>query len=424
MRLRRADSGAAGFFLQELDRACPRPWASSASSSASGISGSLSAGACEAEHRLGRHAWRCGRAGPRRRGRSVRCPRARKERRRASAGPPPGDFHAQALQGFEQVQDGAVVDRQRLGRRAAPVAARGAAFEEGEAVGIEQRAAVGRHAAGLGAGCRRARPGRWRAGGPGIDAAFQHFFAVLVGHFLQLLPQGGDGVVLVVERLAEKQQAALLGGEEEHQPHHDGEGGFVELRLGLTPASRLRLLVLVERVEGLDQHLDGLAHLVAELVGDFLLIAGAFLEQRQQRVVVGDAEEAAHTEQGMEGPQGDRLLQPEGGIPGGVAGGLAARGIDQHPLLAVGDQAQRHVGAVEQLHHAGGGGGLPVLADDGPVELLLCRVAGDQQLRLAGGIAARRANEGKVGAQGFAHFGHAGFQPRGKGLPSAIWSGG
>ena len=65
---------------------------------------------------------------------------------------------------------------------------------------------------------------------------------MLVGHFLQLLLQGGDGVVVVVERFAQMQQAALFGREEKHQPHHHGQRGFVEVRFGMTPFSKVRPL--------------------------------------------------------------------------------------------------------------------------------------------------------------------------------------
>ena len=44
--------------------------------------------------------------------------------------------------------------------------------------------------------------------------------------------QRRDGVVVVVKRLAQMQQAALFGGEEKDQPHHDGQRGFVEDSLG------------------------------------------------------------------------------------------------------------------------------------------------------------------------------------------------
>ena len=108
------------------------------------------------------------------------------------------------------MQDDAVIHRQRFGGRAAPLAARGAAFEEGIAVRVEQRAAIGLHeqVLVLDAAMHGAEGGEQAR--PGIGAAFQHFFAVAVGHFLQLLLQGGDGVVVVVERLAEVQQAALF----------------------------------------------------------------------------------------------------------------------------------------------------------------------------------------------------------------------
>ena len=52
--------------------------------------------------------------------------------------------HLQELQRFEQVQHRAVVHRQRLGLGLPPGRPRLAAFEEREAVGVEQAAAVGR----------------------------------------------------------------------------------------------------------------------------------------------------------------------------------------------------------------------------------------------------------------------------------------
>ena len=57
-----------------------------------------------------------------------------------------------------------------------------------------------------------------------------------------------------------------------------------------------------------------------------------------------------------------------------------------------------------------------MFADDRLVERLLGRVAGDEELRLPGSIAARGADEGKVWAQRFAHFRHLRFQSRGQRL--------
>ena len=55
--------------------------------------------------------------------------------------------------------------------------------------------------------------------GPCVVAAFEQFFAVLVGQFPQLLADRGDGVVLLVdrERLA-GDQFPFFGTEEEHEP--------------------------------------------------------------------------------------------------------------------------------------------------------------------------------------------------------------
>ena len=62
--------------------------------------------------------------------------------------------------------------------------------------------------------------------------AFQDFLAEAGRRDPQLLPQRGDGVVLVVEFVAQQEQFPLLGAEQEHQPHHDRQGGFVEHVLG------------------------------------------------------------------------------------------------------------------------------------------------------------------------------------------------
>ena len=69
-------------------------------------------------------------------------------------------------------------------------------------------------------------------------AAFEDFLAVLVGAFPSCSHERRDGVVLVVERVAEQQQSPLLGGEQEHQPHHHREGGFVERLSRCTPAEQ------------------------------------------------------------------------------------------------------------------------------------------------------------------------------------------
>ena len=219
---------------------------------------------------------------------------------------------------------------------------------------------------------------------PGVVPALEDLLAVLVGSLAELLAQGRDGVVLVVERVAEQEQVALLGAEQEDKPHHDGECGLVDLGLG-HPGQELAAVVLVGAVEGADQHLDCPAHLVAELVGDLLLVLGALAEQRLGRVRGRDAEEPPRAEEAAERAQGEGLLEPQLGVPRGEAGRLAARGIDQHPVLAVGYEPEPHAGGVEQLRHPRGRRRLPALAEGRPLQVLFRRVGDHEHARLAVG---------------------------------------
>jgi hypothetical protein len=86
------------------------------------------------------------------------------------------------------------------------------------------------------------------------------------------------------------------------------------------------------------------------LVGD-LLLTDALGQQRLQGFVVGHIKESLDPQQRSKRPQGDVLLLPEGGIPGDVAGGFTLGRIHQHPLVAVGHQAQPHITGVQQFHH-------------------------------------------------------------------------
>ncbi len=116
----------------------------------------------------------------------------------------------------------------------------------------------------------------------------------------------------------------------------------------------MRLGFGVDAIERLHEHLDGLADLIAELVGDFLLVLCALGVKSGKRLGFCNAQESAQVQQAVKRPECDRLLHPEVGIPRGEAGGLAAGRIDEHPVLAVCDQAERHIRRVEQLHHPRG----------------------------------------------------------------------
>ena len=173
-------------------------------------------------------------------------------------------------------------------------------------------------------------------------------------------------------------QLPLLGTEQEHQPHHDRQGRLVE-HLFRHPGQQLPPEVLVGPVERMDQHLDRPPHLIAKLLGDFLLVRRALLRAALRAFDLRDVEEAAGRQQAAEGPQRDRLFEPEVGVPRGVAGGFALGGIHQHPVFAVGHEAQPHARAVEQLGHPGVGRCFPRRLGDVAGEFLRPGVGLHQQ---------------------------------------------
>jgi len=89
--------------------------------------------------------------------------------------------------------------------------------------------------------------------------AVEHLRSVTIGFFCQLPAQGRDGVAPVVDRIAEKEQPTLLGAEDEHQSHHHGQPGLVELG-GLNVTEQVPVAVLVGLVETLHEHLDRTAN--------------------------------------------------------------------------------------------------------------------------------------------------------------------
>ena len=109
---------------------------------------------------------------------------------------------------------------------------------------------------------------------PGIVPPLQHLFTVLIGLFAQSGLQRGDGVILVIERLAQQQHIALLRRHQEDQAHHHRQRCFVEFRLTQVAQQRA-IAVLIHAIKRLHQHFHRLSHLVAQLVCHFLLVVGA-----------------------------------------------------------------------------------------------------------------------------------------------------
>ena len=172
------------------------------------------------------------------------------------------------------MKHGAVMNGAGLGGSAAPIGARRAALQERETVGVKEIATVGRERGkimhypavdGTEAG---------QQAGESVIAAFEHLLAQAVGGLAKLVVQGGDGVVLTVDRVGDGEQVALFGEEEEDQPHHQSERGLIDVLSG-DAAEEGAPAFAVGAVERGDEHFDGAAHLAAERGGDFLLVLQA-----------------------------------------------------------------------------------------------------------------------------------------------------
>ena len=145
-----------------------------------------------------------------------------------------------------------------------------------------------------------------------------------------------------------------------------------------------------------------------------MLILGALGQHRFQRFVVGHIEETSDAKQTAEGLQRDFFFEPKMSIPGGEAGRVAFWRIDEHPVFAIGDEAEADVGAVQQFHHAGRRGRLPMLGGERLFEVLIEGISLHQQPRLGSSVGIA---DNEIGAQGFAMFGDDGLDRLGDVLP-------
>ena len=159
-----------------------------------------------------------------------------------------------------------------------------------------------------------------------------------------------------------------------------------------------------------------MADLKSELIGDFGLVAGAFRVERFEGIAGSHREEAAGAQEADEGAERQRLLRPQVGEPGGVAGRLAPGCPHQQPVVAVGHQPERDVGRMAQFGHAAGGGGFPPPVGQRLAEVSAGRVDGDQEARPAWFGVARRVQQDEVGSEHFAVFQLAGFESGRDGL--------
>ncbi len=151
----------------------------------------------------------------------------------------------------------------------------GAAFEPGEPVGVEQAAAVRGQDELLVAGAAVDAAEQREQPVPAGGGAFEGVLAVVGGAVAEAVGEGVDGVRAGVGVVVEREQAAFLGVQQEHQPHEDGDGGLVDLGGadvgGQQAGAVLGLVVGVEAAERRDEHLDDGLGLLGEAFGDLFL---------------------------------------------------------------------------------------------------------------------------------------------------------
>ena len=175
------------------------------------------------------------------------------------------------------------------------------------------------------------------------------------GLLLEAREEAEDAEVLLVERALDREERAVLGEEEEHQPQHHGQQAAVDV------AARALERVAEERAEAVgvalgrglearEQHLERVEDLAGELLGDVRLAPAALLEERGEGDALVDAEEALDVEERDERVE-DRpaahlrhVAQPERDVPGALAVGR----VDEPQLVAVGEQADRDAHVAEQ----------------------------------------------------------------------------
>jgi hypothetical protein len=174
---------------------------------------------------------------------------------------------------------------------------------------------------------------------------------VAIRFLLQLGTQRRDRVRVVVQRIAEQEEPALLRAEKEDKPHHHGDRRVVDLAFG-HPVEQLPVLFAIRPPERVDEELDCMPHLPTELVGDLLLGVRALAEERLQRVRLGDSEEAPGGKKRREGIQRRAVLEPDARVPGHIRGRAAYGGVHKCPALAVRHQTKANPFGTQQLGHA------------------------------------------------------------------------
>ena len=241
--------------------------------------------------------------------------------------------------------------------------------------------------------------------------ALVHRVGVAAGVGAQPLEEAGDRVVVGVDRVA-GEQAAVLGVEEEHEPHEDGEQAGVDLVrvVGEHLAEQLALALVVGRLEAAEQLVEGGEHLLGQLRRDDVLVLAALGEDGRAAAACPAGVKSRSAQSSMcraakIGRPATSVISATGKVS--VAAGLAARGVDEPQVRAVDEQADRHLrsrAAAARTGPAGwpASGGLSSVADVVEVGRRRQRLGSSSshgclrilRLELADGVASAEASRG------------------------------
>ena len=224
--------------------------------------------------------------------------------------------------------------------------------EEAEPGRVEQRPAVGRQPDVLERRAPVQRLGRGEQPVPGQVGAVQGLGTLVAGTLVERVELVADAVP-AGEQLALREQAAFLGEQQEHHPHHHRDGGLVDL----VPVGgqRVRLAAAPRAERGFRQRLheqfDRPADVRAERLGDLLGGGDGVAEQLGEQVLLPVAGQAGQAEQLQERVADGGQFDPPLGV--GDAGGdhRLGAGADDRPPAPVGDDTDPDSGLPQQFLH-------------------------------------------------------------------------
>ena len=173
-----------------------------------------------------------------------------------------------------------------------------------------------------------------------------HRVGVPTGVLAEPLEEAGDGVVLLVD-LVVREKVAVLGVEDEHEPHQDSEQARIDVVRVVREhlAEQITPALIVGRLETADQLVECREHLLGKLGRDEVLVLAAIGQDGGKPLLVGEQEQPLEGEQHQERGD-DRSARDLGHRLHGkrqVSGRLTPGCVDQPQTRAVRQEADRYL---------------------------------------------------------------------------------